>query len=166
MSHRGSDDNAIARLARRERGEAPYLAPHHLAAAARLERLVQRAQLSPRMTMSYNPADIGGRHRGGNGVDTASDGAAAARQKLNGLAASLPDDCWGVLFDVCGLGKGLQMIETERRWPRRSAKLVLRIGLEQLASQFGLSPHAAGREGTKSRYWLGERLPLIADATP
>ena len=70
-----------------------------------------------------------------------------------------------MVFDVCGLGKGLQLIETERRWPRRSAKLVLRIGLEQLAAQFGLSPQATGT-GTGTRHWLEERLPLIAEEAP
>jgi hypothetical protein len=66
-----------------------------------------------------------------------------------------------VLFDVCGFGKGLQVIELERRWPRRSAKLVLRIGLEQLAATFELSPTATGNERGHARNWLDSRLPLI-----
>lgn len=159
---RNADDDVLARLAAGRTGEAAFLAPHHLAAASRFEQLIRRAQLAPRVTMSYNPAAIGGGGRSANGVETASDGAADARLRLSRLAALLPADCWGVLFDVCGLGKGLQLVETERRWPRRSAKLVLRIGLEQLASQFGLSSHAAGAAAGKSRGWLPERLPLIA----
>lgn len=167
MAPSARDDDAIARLAtRRDKDEAPFLAPHHLAAAERLERLIRRGQLAPRVTMSYDPAGVGGRNRSGNGVEVASDSATSARQKLNGLAASLPADCWGVLFDVCGLGKGLQLVETERRWPRRSAKLVLRIGLDQLASHFGLSSHAAGTEGKGSRHWLEQRLPLISAPLP
>ena len=147
----------------RSPAEAAFLAPHHLAAADRLERLIQRSQISQRVTMSYDAANVGGRGGGANGVETASDNAASARQRLNALAASLPPDCWGVLFDHCGLGKGMQAIETERRWPRRSAKLVLRIGLDQLAAQFGLSPQARGEDRGASRHWLEERLPLIAD---
>lgn len=158
------DDDVLARLASGRDG-ASFLAPHHLAAAERFERLVQRAQLSPRVTMSYSPANVGGRGRSGNGVETASDGAADARLKLSRLASTLPADCWGVLFDVCGLGKGLQLVETERRWPRRSAKLVLRIGLEQLATQFGLASHASGI-GSGTRHWLEERLPLIPGESP
>ena len=146
--------------------ESGFLEPHHLAAAARFERLVQRAQVMQRVTMSYEAASIGGRGSATNGVETASDGAAAARQRLNGLAARLPSDCWGVVFDVCGLGKGLQAIELERRWPRRSAKLVLRIGLEQLAAEFGLSPQANGDVSGPQRNWLGQRLPLIPDSRP
>ena len=158
------DDDVLARLASGRDG-AGFLGPHHLAAADRFERLVQRAQLTPRVTMSYDPASVGGRGHQSNGVETASDGAADARLKLSRLASTLPADCWGVLFDVCGLGKGLQLVETERRWPRRSAKLVLRIGLEQLAAQFGLALQASGT-GTGTRNWLEERLPLISAEPP
>jgi hypothetical protein len=160
------DDDILARLATsRDSANPAFLGAHHLAAADRFERLVQRAQLAPRVTMSYDPANVGGRSRSGNGVETASDGAAGARLRLSRIASTLPADCWGVVFDVCGLGKGLQMIETERRWPRRSAKLVLRIALEQLAAQFGLSAQATGMAGG-TRHWLEERLPLIADEAP
>jgi len=156
------EDAGLLRLAASRQGEAAFLQPHQLEAGQRLERLIQRAQVMQRVTMSYDPANVGGR-RSGNGVETASDNAAAARQQLNQLAASLPQDCWGVLLDVCGLGKGMQQIEVERRWPRRSAKLVLRIGLDQLAAHFGLSPHAAGKERGRDRHWLPERVPMFAD---
>lgn len=160
MSH--DDETGLARLALARKNEPPFLLAHHMAAAERLERLIQRAQVMQRVTMSYDPTAIGARPNG-NGVETASDNAAAARQKLNQLAASLPADCWGVLIDICGLGKGMQQVETERRWPRRSAKLVLRIGLEQLAGHFGLSPHATGAEQGRARHWLPERVPMFAE---
>lgn len=163
MRAKASDDVVIARLASSRDGEAGFLAPHHLAAAERLERLILRAQLLPRVTMSYDPTRVG---RGGNSVETGSDTAAAARQKLNALAAMVPLDCWGVLIDICGLGKGLQLVETERRWPRRSAKLVLRIGLDQLANHFGLSPQATGHAVGAQRNWQEQRLPLITESTP
>ncbi|MDB5614078.1 MAG: replication protein [Devosia sp.] len=139
-----------------------FLEPHHLAAAERLERLILRAQLMPRVTMSYDTASAGGGSRGTNSVEAGSDSAAEARQKLNRLAGMLPPDCWGVLIDCYGLGKGLQVIETERRWPRRSAKLVLRIGLDQLAAQFGLTAQAKGGERVPAQSWVEQRLPLIA----
>lgn len=164
MPYSSSNDDVLARLSlSRGAADPAYLAPHHLAAATRFEQLIRRAQVTPRVTMSYDPAHVGGGGVGGNGVETASDNAAEARLRLSRLAGTLPADCWGVLFDVCGLGKGLQLIETERRWPRRSAKLVLRIGLEQLAAQFGLSPHAAGGHEGALRTWLPERMPLIAE---
>ena len=163
MKARPGDDAVVARLAGSRDKETGFLAPHHLAAAERLERLIQHAQLLPRVTMSYDPTRVG---RGDNSVEAGSDNAAAARQKLNALAGIVPVDCWGVLIDICGLGKGLQLVETERRWPRRSAKLVLRIGLDQLANHFGLSPQATGHERGTQRNWLEQRLPLIAGEAP
>ena len=155
-------EDGLLRLASGRGGEPAFLLPHHLASAVRLERLVGRALLSPRLTMSYDGAPSGGRAKGGtNQTAELSDTAAEARQKLNILAKKLPPDCWNVAFDVCGMGKGLQTIETERSWPRRGAKLVLRVALELLAMEFGLAPHIAGQAGGRTRNWLDERLPLI-----
>lgn len=155
----------LARLAAKSDDDGgAFLLPHHVLAATRLGQLIEWSRITPRVTMSYDAARVGG-GRGGNQVAEASDGAASARAKVNQVAAALPSDCWGVVFDVCGLGKGLQVIETERRWPRRSAKLVLRIGLEQLASHFGLSADAVGRERGRQTGWLEERLPLIVPET-
>jgi hypothetical protein len=159
------EESSLLRLASARNGEEAFLAPHHLAAANRFERLIARAMLGPRLTMSYDPARASGGQRGtGNAVVEMTDTAAEARQKLNRLASGLPRDCWNVVFDVCGMGKGLQTIETERAWPRRSAKLVLRVALDQLAGEFGLLPHVAGSAGGATRNWLEERLPLIGEA--
>ena len=161
------DANTVLRLAASHDDDGhPFLLPHHLAAASRLERLIERSRLIPRVTMSYDPTSVGGHGRASNAAGDLSDGAADARQKLNRLAQSIPADCWGAMFDICGLGKGLQTIEAERRWPRRSAKLVLRIGLEHLASLFGLESEAIGAERGLNRSWLSERLPIVPDRSP
>ena len=157
-----TEDNTITRLAAsRDSDGQSFLLPHHLLAAQRLERLIQRAQLTPKVTMSYDPARTGQTRASHNGVVELAESASAARQRLNRLALAIPADCWGVMFDVCGLGKGLQLIESERRWPRRSAKLVLRIGLSQLADQFGLDSGAQGGNHAQARAWRPERLPIV-----
>lgn len=158
------DEMTLSRLAasRGEDGTA-FLLPYHLAAGDRLAALIARARLSPRVTMSYDPARTGSGRGSGNSVAEVSDSAAEARQKVSRIAAQMPGDCWGVVFDVCGLDKGLQQIELERRWPRRSAKLVLRIGLEQLAGTFGLMPHRAEGQGGQMRTWLEARPAMFGD---
>ncbi|KKB82741.1 hypothetical protein VW29_15545 [Devosia limi DSM 17137] len=155
-----SDESPLARLAASVDGAAPFLLPHQVEAGERLRRLVERARLGPRVTMSYDPARIASRAASGSGAPDLADSAIDARRKLDAIAQSLPAECGGVLFDVCGLLKGLQVVETERGWPRRSAKLVLRIGLEQLATHFGLTQVAQGRPSGRTRSWLHERLPL------
>lgn len=144
-------ESPLARLA--QGGQHAFLAPHQVEAGERIRRLVERAGLQPRLTMSYSATHVAG----GSATSAAdmSDFAADARKKLNLSLASLPRDCAGVVLDVCGFLKGLQQIEQERGWPRRSAKLVLRIGLEQLAGQFGLASGAVGRE-SGTRNWLAD----------
>ncbi|MET3896765.1 hypothetical protein ABIB57_000689 [Devosia sp. UYZn731] len=156
------DESPLARLAVARDGEVAFLLAHQVAAGERVRKLVERARLSPRMTMSYDANRIAG-GGGPAAANDLSDSAVDARRKLDAVAALLPADCRGVVFDVCGLLKGLQTVETERGWPRRSAKMVLRIGLEQLAVYWGLSAHARGNESGRVGGWLEARLPLFGD---
>ncbi|MFD2648990.1 DUF6456 domain-containing protein [Devosia albogilva] len=155
-------DPVLARLAA---GADPFLGPHHLEAARRFEALARRAAMGQRVTMSYDPARVGGRGAGGGAPSDLPDGAMAGRRSLRRLAEAMPRDCWGVLLDVLVFGKGFGEIETERQWPRRAAKLVLRIGLDQLAAQYGLEAAGEGRERALVSGWLGERLPLTVPET-
>lgn len=136
------------------------LDPHQREVAARLSQLLERSQLRQRVTMSYDPQRVGeGR---GAGARDVTDSVADARKQLARLASALPRECWGVLVDTCLYEKGLQQIETERGWPRRSAKLVLRIGLDHVGSLFGMDAMAKGPEGGPGRSWLPERPPMFS----
>jgi len=132
----------------------PFLDRHHVEAGERVRRLVERARLQPRLTMAYSAARTAGSRQQVAG--DISDMAADARRAVADIHRLLPRDCAGVVLDVCGLLKGLQEVERERGWPRRSAKLVLRIGLDQLADHYGLAPVAVGQAEARLRGWLGE----------
>jgi hypothetical protein len=103
--------------------------------------------------MSYDDARIASGSKGGNAAADIGDFAADARRALAEIHAVLPHDCAGVVLDVCGLLKGLQTVESERGWPRRSAKLVLRIGLDQLARHYGIGEAATGPVSHRNRTW-------------
>lgn len=137
-------------------GKKRFLETHHIEAGERFHRLFERAQLRKRTTMSYSAEQTVSSKRRMASSDDLTDMAMDARRQMEGLCASMPADCRGVLFDVCGFEKGLQAIEVERGWPRRSAKLVLRIGLEQLAASFGLSASAVGKSHKPVVTWMGE----------
>lgn len=145
-------------LARLATGPHPFLARHQVEAGERVRRLCERARLQPRLTMSYSLAHVAGGTRAGSA--DLSDLASDARRQLDALHRALPAECAGVVIDVCGLLKGLQLVETERGWPRRSAKLVLRIGLEQAARHFGLDALAAGPAQGRPRTW-GDRPQMV-----
>ena len=157
-------ESPLMRLAAAGAKGQPFLEPHHVQAGERVQRLVDRAQLRQRVIMSYDLARTAGSHRHGPAAEI-GDMAADARRQLAALHRALPRECADVLFDVCGLEKGLQLIEMERGWPRRSAKLVLRIGLDQAASFFGLQRVAVG-QGARRRSWMGEggRPPMFLDS--
>jgi hypothetical protein len=151
-TERNLAESPLTRLAAGRKGEPPFLAPHQVEAGERVRKLVERGRLRPSTTMSYAPRIGGG--RAGQGADL-SDLALDARRMLDDISRILPRDCAGIVLDVCGLLKGLQEVEQERGWPRRSAKLVLRIGLEQLAQHFGMATEARGPERGRQRVWLG-----------
>lgn len=149
------EESPLARLAS---GETPFLARHQVEAGERVRKLFERANLQPRMTMNYSAAHTAG-GRGFAAAHDITDLAAQARRQLSALHEALPPDCAGVMLDVCGLLKGLQQVESERGWPRRSAKLVLRIGLEQAARVFGIDAVAVG-VGARRQMW-GERPSVV-----
>lgn len=141
-------------LARLAAGAEAFLDAHHVQAGERVRRLFERAQLQPHVTMTYSASRIAGGQM--HAASDISDLAADARREMNRLCRLLPPDCAGVVIDVCGFLKGLQEVERERGWPRRSAKLVLRIGLEQLAQHYGLGPFALGKVSARLQGWMGE----------
>lgn len=148
---RNLDADAILKLSRGGKG-APYLAPHQIDAAGRVCKWAEQARLTRRVTMSYTPLTASGGKSGKGGADV-SDMAADARKKLQTLHARLPRDCADALLDVCVYDKSLGEIERSRQWPKRSAKLVLRIGLDLLACELGLSPQALGPSHVRQRGW-------------
>ncbi|MCF4097913.1 DUF6456 domain-containing protein [Maritalea mediterranea] len=114
------------------------LTPDHILVANRLEHLIERAMLTPQITRNYEQLSLSlGQSRGYGSADI-SDMAADARKQLAQLYQLLPTDCMNVLVDICGFAKGLQEIEASRNWPRRSAKLVVKIGLDQLGAIWGI----------------------------
>lgn len=151
-------ESPIARLAS---GESPFLLRHHLEAGERVRILVERAQLLPRVTMTYSAS----RTAGGQGHKAdISDMAADARRAVARIHEWLPPDCASVVIDVCGFLKGLQDVERDRGWPRRSAKLVLRIGLDQLAQHYGIGAVAVGKVSAGPRGWMdGDARPTRLD---
>jgi hypothetical protein len=146
---------------RRARGGAALIEPHQLQAGERLRRDFTIAALGPRSGADWSlPLSAPG---GGGGGNAASDAMADARVRVHKALDAAGPEFSGLLLDVCCFLKGLEDVERERRWPARSAKIVLRLALERLARHYGYAPRAQGRARVRLRTWLAEDAAFRVD---
>ena len=138
-----ANESPLAWLARRrDRDGQPFLDTAALEAGERFRRDVTVAQMLPSVTSNWSTQGAGGgdpHHR-----LQPSEMALAARQRIDRALDVLGPDFAGVAMDACGFVKKLETIESERGWPARSAKVVLRMALAQLARHYGLAASVTG----------------------
>lgn len=113
------------------------LSAEEFAAGELLRDDFTRARMTATMTANWERPVSGGQ-RGVNRVEEAADQAIAARKRFAAALASVGPGLSDVLVSVCCELRGLEECERRLQWPRRSAKLVLRIALERLARHYGL----------------------------
>lgn len=159
-----ANESPLAWLRRRRGADGtPLVSETQFLAGERLRADFERAGLTPRVTADWSrPA---GRQRRGASNPAADllDAAVAARQRVNGVVRALGPDLGSLLIDVCCLLVGLEDAEHRRGWPRRSAKVVLGIGLDRLAEHYGLSDCASGPDRSVTRHWGAEDYRPSAD---
>lgn len=109
-------------------------------AGERLRRDLTFAQMLPGISMNWSTSGTQGNSDGTH----ATDSMIAARQRVTKAFQTIGAEFADFLMDLCGFLKGLEVIELERGWPARSAKLIAQISLGQLARHYGLSSIAKG----------------------
>ncbi|TKT81212.1 DUF6456 domain-containing protein [Aquamicrobium sp. LC103] len=131
-------ESPLALLARRrDRDGRKFLSAREFMAGERLRSDYTRGQLMPRMGANWQ-ATVSSGPRGGNdnGIAELTDAALAARQRVNCALEAVGPELSGVLVDICCFLKGLETVESERGWPVRSAKIVLKSALGALARHY------------------------------
>lgn len=113
-------------------------------AGEKLRRDYEIGQLTQRLGVDYSTPIHNRTHRPDMGET-----ALAARQRFNAAMKAVGPGLSDLLFDVCCYLKGLEDSEKARRWPRGSAKVVLRLGLARLAAHYGFG----APEYARSRAW-------------
>jgi hypothetical protein len=107
-------------------------------AGERLRSDWERAQLSPRVTMSWDAAPVA-RGRGGAPDDPDLSGAQIdARRRFDAAIASAGPGLSDVLWRVVCAGEGMRDAETALGWPARAGKLVLAFALDRVADYYGV----------------------------
>lgn len=122
---------------------------HEFEAGERLARDFTFAGMSPRITASWDfsqPA-TSTKRRGPSTLEI-TEKAIAARERFHAALDSLGPELAAVAFEICCLGNGLEKVERQLAWPRRSAKLVLKIALARLAEHYGIGPTANTQRST------------------
>jgi len=131
----------------------PLLTAAEYEAGERLREDFTKAGLTARVTADWSLAPGTAPKRGGGraGQLEMTDMALAARQRFFKAMEAAGPGLSDVLIEVCCHLNGLEETERGLGWPKRSAKLVLKIALQRLADHYGLVPRE-GRQG-RVRSW-------------
>lgn len=142
---------------RRDKEGKPLISEAQFDAGERLRVDYTVAQMSPRVTLSWEACDTpGAGGRTGRRPDSleVNERALAAKQRFMRAVDAVGPEMSGILVDVCCLSRGLEAAERSLGWPQRSGKLVLQIALTQLARHYGLTqPHTDSRRTASIRHW-------------
>jgi hypothetical protein len=149
-------ENPLMWLARRKDGQGqPLLEAHHVAAGEKLRADYETACMSPRVTANWNAAltasDRSRLRAGPRDPFPMSERVIAARERVWRALKPLAAEQAEIVLRVCCLSQGLEAAEQALNWPRRSARLILRMALEQLARFYNIPPRDAHKRGDGAR---------------
>lgn len=147
------DESPLAQLCRRRtKAGAAFLSAEEFAAGERLRADYTRGRIMARTGVNWQAVGGSGGRRGDvNGIADLTDAALAARQRVERAIEAVGPELSGVLIDVCCFLKGLELVESERGWPVRSAKIVLKSALGVLSRHY--QPPRAGRPRKPMLHW-------------
>ncbi|MCU0832371.1 MAG: DUF6456 domain-containing protein [Rhizobiaceae bacterium] len=141
-SHKGADGQA-------------WISASQWAAGDRLRTDFTRAHMMPGIGMRWSAAPKASPSAASGGADM-TDGAIAARARVDAALDAVGPELSGLLLDVCCFLKGLTQVEAERALPPRSAKVLVRIGLGMLER------HYAPPRRARPRHWgADDYRPLL-----
>ena len=108
-----------------------HLTERQYQAGERLRDDWERAQLSPSLTMRWDPVRVSG---GRNDGLEPGERQIAARARFDGAVAQAGPGLAEVLWRVVCAGEALAVAEKALEWPVRSGKLVLKLALDRVAA--------------------------------
>ncbi|MBX3568732.1 MAG: hypothetical protein KF914_11795 [Rhizobiaceae bacterium] len=147
----------------KDRSGRAFLDPAEFDAGERLRADYTHGRVMPRLGANWEAGVASGVRGQGNSIAELTDFALAARQRVDRALRAVGPELSGLLVDVCCFLKGLELVERERGWPVRSAKVVLKTALGALARHYG--PAVAQTAG-RPLHWGAEdyRPTLTGDA--
>lgn len=158
-------ESPLGWLARRKDANGkPMIDAAQFAAGERLRADFTRAAMTPRIGANLSSPVAHGRRGGGESAAHYSDLVVAAKERLNLALDAAGPEFSGLLLDVCCFLKGLETVEHERGWPRRTSKVVLGLALDRLARHYGIAVKITGRNRAPIRAWQADGARPAMDA--
>jgi len=152
---RNGNESPLMRLfTRKTKAGTTYISIEEFQAGELLRRDFEQGQLQPKISASLQGAIGNGSASGLSQACDINDFAIDARNRVSCAIERLGPELSGVTLDVCCFLKGLELVETERQWPPRSAKLMLKTALSILVYHYGIAGHENTRSG-KFTVWNG-----------
>ena len=116
-----------------------HVTRHQFEAGERLRSDWERAQLAPRVTMSWDAAPVA-RGRGGSATGADLNGAQLdARRRFDQAIAAAGPGLADILWRIVCAGEGMRDAETALGWPARAGKVVLTLALDRVATYYRLA---------------------------
>lgn len=155
-------ESPLAWLARRKDANGrPMIDAAQFAAGERLRADFTRAAMTPRIGANLSSPVAHGRRGGGDSGMHFSDLVLAAKERLDLALDAAGPEFSGLLLDVCCFLKGLETVEYERGWPRRTSKIVLGLALDRLARHYGLAAKITGKRAPLRSWQADDARPTM-----
>jgi hypothetical protein len=151
LVRRDAEESPLDWLRRRKDGAGrPFIDDASYGAGERLRRDITLAGLLPGVTARFDAP----KGSGPAGPGEATEQMVAARQRIRNAFEAVGADFADLLIDLCGFLKSVALIERERSWPARSAKVVIALALARLAEHYGIETAARGPRSSRGiRSW-------------
>jgi hypothetical protein len=108
-------------------------------AGERLRSDWERAQLAPRVTMSWDQAPVA-RGRGGASLGPDLNGAQLdAKDRFEAAIEAAGPGLSDILWRIVCAGEGMRDAETALGWPARAGRLVLTLALDRVAAYYRIA---------------------------
>lgn len=146
-------ESPLAKLSRlKTRSGERFLDHREWRAGERLRGDFTRGQLQPYLGINWSEPFGGSTQNGAGTKADLTDTVVSARRRVDRALAAVGPELSGILIDICCFLKGLSIVEIERGWPVRSAKIVLKTALSALARHYEPESPLTGRRA-KISHW-------------
>ena len=134
-------ESPLARLyVRKQKNGTRFITDQEYEAGCRLRRDFEKAGLQPSLSARWHePVSTGTKSQSTNHVADLSATAIDAHKRVQNAMEAIGPELAGTTLDICCFLKGLEIVERERDWPCRSAKLMLKTALSILARHYGFT---------------------------